>query len=63
MSLKKNAVAVISSGNGGQSLAAYYALHGFAVRLYVREARAGGHVPQPGLLPLRRRGRASAVST
>ena len=38
MSLKKNAVAVISSGNGGQSLAAYYALHGFAVRLYVREA-------------------------
>ena len=34
MTLRKNCVAVISSGNGGQALAAYYALHGYEVRLY-----------------------------
>ena len=37
MALRKNCVAVISSGNGGQSLAAYYALHGYEVRLYARQ--------------------------
>ena len=37
MALQQNSVAVISSGNGGQALAAYYALHGFDVRLYARQ--------------------------
>lgn len=38
MALNENRVAVISSGNGGQSMAAWYALHGWEVRLYAREA-------------------------
>lgn len=37
MTLHPKSVAVISSGNGGQSLAAYYALHGYEVRLYARQ--------------------------
>ena len=36
--LNEKRVAVISSGNGGQSMAAWYALHGWEVRLYAREA-------------------------
>ena len=37
MKLQQRSVAVISSGNGGQALAAYYALHGYEVRLYARQ--------------------------
>ena len=35
--LQKNKVAVISSGNGGQAMSAYFAYKGYEVALYVRE--------------------------
>lgn len=35
--LNKNKIAIISSGNGGQSMAAYLALQGYEISLYVRE--------------------------
>ena len=38
MSNKKKKIAVISSGNGGQSMAAYFSYLGYTVSLYAREA-------------------------
>jgi len=35
--MDRSKIAVISTGNGGQSLAAYLALHGYRVALYARE--------------------------
>ena len=62
MSLKKNAVAVISSGNGGQSLAAYYALHG--LRCGCMCGRPSGWPCSPaGTSPSPASRRESAVST
>ncbi len=51
--LNKNKIAVISSGNGGQSMAAYFAKLGYDVALYVREKDRAEMFPKNGVFMLR----------
>ena len=51
--LDKNRIAVISSGNGGQSMAAYFAHLGFSVALYAREKERVMMFPQDRVFKLR----------
>jgi opine dehydrogenase len=51
--LDQNKVAVISSGNGGQSMAAYLKLAGFHVSLYVRERERAVMFPVDRVFQLR----------
>jgi opine dehydrogenase len=51
--LDKKKIAVISSGNGGQTMAAYLAHMGFSVSLYVREEARADMFPADGVFHLR----------
>lgn len=51
--LDKNKVAVISSGNGGQAMAAYLKLAGFYVTLYAREEERVAMFPKDRVFKLR----------
>lgn len=48
-----NKIAVISSGNGGQSMAAYFANMGFSVSLYAREQERVAMFPKDRVFKLR----------
>ena len=51
--LDKNKVAVISTGNGGQSMAAYFSNIGFNVSLYAREKERVAMFPKDNIFRLR----------
>ncbi|MFV0393231.1 MAG: NAD/NADP octopine/nopaline dehydrogenase family protein [Coprobacillaceae bacterium] len=51
--LNDNKIAVISSGNGGQSMAAYFANRGYTVSLYVREKARADMFPLGHIFKLR----------
>lgn len=51
--LDRNKIAVISTGNGGQSMAAYFANLGFSVSLYAREKDRVGMFPKDRVFRLR----------
>lgn len=51
--LDKNKIAVISTGNGGQSMAAYFAHLGFSVSLYAREEERVAMFPRDRVFKLR----------
>jgi opine dehydrogenase len=49
----KKKIAVISTGNGGQSMAAYFAHLGYSVSLYAREKERAEMFPKDGVFKLR----------
>lgn len=51
--LDQNKIAVISSGNGGQTMAAYFAHKGYDVSLYARERDRAEMFPADGIFRLR----------
>ena len=51
--LNENRIAVISSGNGGQTMAAYFANMGYSVSLYVREEERATMFPKDKVFRLR----------